>query len=117
MFLFGASLGRLHAKLVVIDRKRLFIGSMNLDPRSASQNTELGVFADSPQLARELLRVINIGRLQSAYRLRLQPDGPGIQWLASDEDKEIVLGVEPESTPLLRLHNIIFGLFVPEQLL
>ncbi|MES1161462.1 MAG: phospholipase D-like domain-containing protein [Rhizobacter sp.] len=41
-FLFGSSLGRLHAKLVVIDRKRLFIGSMNLDPRSATINTELG---------------------------------------------------------------------------
>jgi len=115
--MFGNSLGRLHAKTAVVDRRMVFIGSMNLDPRSASQNTELGVFADSPQLAKELLRVINISRLQSAYRLRLQPDGPGIQWLASDEDKEIVLGVEPESTPLLRLHNILFGLFVPEQLL
>jgi putative cardiolipin synthase len=115
--MFGPSLGRLHAKTAVVDRRMVFIGSMNLDPRSASQNTELGVFVDSPQLAKELLRVINISKLQSAYRLRLQPDGPGIQWLATDEDKEIVLGVEPESTPLLRLHNIVFGLFVPEQLL
>jgi putative cardiolipin synthase len=49
--------------------------------------------------------------------LRLQPDGPGIQWLANDGEKEVVLGVEPESTALLRLHNIIFGLFIPEQLL
>ena len=51
----------------------VFIGSMNLDPRSARTNTEMGMFIDSPQLAKELLRVINISRLQSAYRVRLQP--------------------------------------------
>jgi len=114
---FGTSLGRLHSKTVVIDGETVFIGSMNLDPRSQATNTEMGMFVDSPQLARELLRVINITKLQSAYRLRLQPDGPGIQWLANDGEKEVVLGVEPESTALLRLHNIIFGLFIPEQLL
>ena len=115
--MFGSSLGRLHAKTAVVDRRTVFIGSMNLDPRSASLNTELGIFVDSPQLAKELLRVINISKLESAYRLRLQPNGPGIQWLTMEGDAEKVLGVEPESTPLLRLHNIIFGLFVPEQLL
>ncbi len=114
---FGQSLGRLHSKTVVIDGETVFIGSMNLDPRSLTTNTEMGMFVDSPQLAKELLRVINISKLQSSYRLRLQPDGPGIQWLANDGDQEIVLGVEPESTALLRFHNIIFGLFIPEQLL
>ena len=34
--MFGPSLGRLHAKTVVIDRRVVFIGSMNLDPRSAT---------------------------------------------------------------------------------
>jgi cardiolipin synthase C len=114
---FGKSLGRLHSKTVVIDAETVFIGSMNLDPRSQATNTEMGMFFDSPQLAKELLRIINITKLQSAYRLRLQPDGPGIQWLATDGEKEIVLGIEPESSALLRLHNIIFGLFIPEQLL
>ena len=76
-FLFGKSLGRLHAKLVVIDRKRLFIGSMNLDPRSATINTELGAMIDSPPLARELLRIIDIDRLQSAYRVRLEAERRG----------------------------------------
>ncbi|MDQ6679352.1 MAG: phospholipase D family protein, partial [Pseudomonadota bacterium] len=33
---FGSSLGRLHAKTAVVDRKLVFIGSMNLDPRSAN---------------------------------------------------------------------------------
>ena len=117
MFLFGQSLGRLHAKLVVIDRKRLFIGSMNLDPRSATINTELGAIVDSPQLARELLRIIDIDRLQSAYRVRLAPGGTGLQWLGNDGDKEMILNEEPDSTPWLRIKLWLLSPFVPvEQL-
>ncbi len=116
-FLFGKSLGRLHAKLVVIDRKRLFIGSMNLDPRSASINTELGAVIDSPPLARELLRIIDIDRLQSAYRVRLNPKGAGLQWLSNDGEKEVILTEEPDSTPWLRIKSWLLSPFVPvEQL-
>ena len=57
---------------------------MNLDPRSATINTELGAVIDSPQLARELLRVIDIDRLQSAYRVRLKADGSGLRWHQRD---------------------------------
>ena len=114
--MFGSSFGRLHAKTAVIDGRTVFIGSMNLDPRSDTQNTELGIFVDSPELAKELLRIINISKLQSAYRVRL--DGQGnLQWLSMDEDKEMVLTEEPETTPWLRLHNMLVSPFVPEQLL
>ena len=116
-FLFGSSLGRLHAKLLVIDRKTLFIGSMNLDPRSASTNTELGAVIESPELARELLRVIDIDRLQSAYRVRLAPNGTGLQWLTIEDDEEVVLGEEPESSAWLKLKLWLFSTFVPESLL
>ena len=88
-----------------------------LDPRSATQNTELGIVVDSPQLARELLRIINISKLESAYRLRLAPDTSQLQWLTLEDDKEVVLGVEPESSFWLRVHNMLLGWFVPEQLL
>ncbi|HEY4958391.1 MAG TPA: phospholipase D-like domain-containing protein, partial [Caldimonas sp.] len=115
--MFGASLGRLHAKTAVIDKKIIFIGSMNLDPRSASTNTEFGMFIESPALAKELLRVINISKLESAYRLRLEPKTSNLQWLTLDDDKEIVLGVEPESSFWLRVHNMLLGWFVPEKLL
>ena len=114
---FGASLGRLHAKTVVIDRKKIFLGSMNLDQRSARANTEFGMFIESPALAKELLRVINISKFESAYHVRLDPNGPRLQWLTVEDDKEMILNNEPESTFWLRLHNQIFGWFVPEQLL
>ena len=42
LMLPGASLGRLHAKTAVIDQSMVYIGSVNLDPRSESTNTELG---------------------------------------------------------------------------
>jgi len=115
--MFGSSLGRLHAKTAVIDRRVIFIGSMNLDPRSASTNTEFGMFIDSPALAKELLRVVNISKLEGAYRLRLDPDTSQLQWLTMEEDKETVLGVEPESGFWMRVHNMLLGWFVPEQLL
>ena len=115
--IFGKSLGRLHAKTAVIDRRMIFIGSMNLDPRSASTNTEFGMFIESAALAKELLRVINISKLESAYRLRLDPKTSQLQWLTLDDDKEVILGVEPESTFWLRVHNMLLGWFVPEKLL
>ena len=117
MFLFGTSLGRLHAKLVVIDRKVSFIGSMNLDPRSATINTELGAVIHSPQLARELIRIIDIDRLQSAYRVRLRRDGRGVEWYSDDGEKEMILHAEPDSTPWLRFKQWLLTPFVPEELL
>ena len=111
----GMSIGRLHAKTAVIDRNIVFIGSMNLDPRSASKNTELGVIAEAPQLAKEVNRVIHISKLQSAYRLRFGPDGQSLEWLTMDDDVEVVLSSEPEATLFLRLQNVLLGPLVPEQ--
>ncbi|HTD06278.1 phospholipase D family protein [Undibacterium sp.] len=116
-FHFGSSLGRLHAKVVVIDKHLSFIGSMNLDPRSASVNTELGAIIESPALAKELLNIIDIDRLQSAYRVRLSPTGHGLEWLTADDEKEMILDKEPDSTPWLRLKLWLLGPLVPEELL
>ncbi len=114
--IFGSSLGRLHAKTAVVDRQVVFIGSMNLDPRSETQNTELGIFIESPQLAKELLRIINISKLQSAYRLRLGEQG-GLEWLTMDDEKEVILTVEPETSFWTRAQNLLISPLVPEQLL
>ena len=43
-----------HAKTMVIDGESLFIGTFNLDPRSANLNTEIGVQIESPLLARQV---------------------------------------------------------------
>ena len=48
----------LHAKSMVIDGKTIFIGTFNLDPRSANLNTEVGVLIESEVLARNLTGAI-----------------------------------------------------------
>ena len=114
--LFGASVGRLHSKVAVVDRRYVFIGSMNLDPRSATINTELGAVVDSPQLAREMLRIIDLDRLQSAYRVTRKPGG-GLTWAGMDEDKEVMFDAEPEVSLWLRVKLFLLAPIVPDALL
>src|SRR3546814_7099551 len=52
--LFGSSGASLHTKAFVIDGERGFIGSFNLDPRSAYLNTEMGVLFEDDDIARAL---------------------------------------------------------------
>lgn len=54
----SAGFGGLHAKAMVVDRRKIYIGSMNYDPRSADINTEMGVFIESPALGEQLARII-----------------------------------------------------------
>ncbi len=44
----------LHAKSMVIDGRTVYIGTFNLDPRSANLNTEVGALVHSKQLADQL---------------------------------------------------------------
>ncbi len=50
----GGTVLRLHAKAALVDRERVFLGSMNFDPRSRDLNTEFGLLIRSPELAEEL---------------------------------------------------------------
>lgn len=52
----GASGASLHTKAFIIDGTKGFIGSFNLDPRSARLNTEMGVFFESPEIAQQLMK-------------------------------------------------------------
>jgi putative cardiolipin synthase len=111
------STGRLHTKAAVIDESIVYIGSVNLDPRSDSTNTELGILAECPELARQVIEVIGMSQRGSSYRLRFADDGVTLQWLTATDAGDVVLTQEPEATLLMRLQNVLFGPFVPEQLL
>ena len=54
--LFGSKSASLHTKAVMVDDGPLFVGSFNMDPRSAALNTEMGVMLDHRGLARLLRR-------------------------------------------------------------
>jgi putative cardiolipin synthase len=64
----------LHAKLYVLDRRRVFIGSMNLDQRSRHLNTEIGLIIDSAELAQETAKRFEAMTLpENSYAVVLQP--------------------------------------------
>ncbi len=114
MFLFGASLGRLHAKTVLVDEHVAYIGSMNLDPRSATLNTEFGALIDSPALARQVKMLIDIDRLHSSYALRLSPSGGCCEWVIPDSDGRLVLDLEPDSRWWMRWLGSLLQPLAPE---
>jgi putative cardiolipin synthase len=111
------STGRLHAKAAVLDQSMVYIGSMNLDPRSESTNTELGIVAQCPELAREVARAIDVSLLHSSYQVRFAPDGQSLEWLVMGEQPEAVLLSEPDVTPIMQFRNMLLAPFIPEQLL
>ncbi len=115
---FGGSIARLHAKLAVVDRRWLLVGSVNLDSRSALFNTELGVAIDCPPVAIAALRVVAGDAFRSMYRLRLGDDGQRIEWVAIDAEGQLVVTPqEPQSDWALRLRLWMQSLFVDEELL
>ena len=46
----GSSKASLHTKSFIFDRKEVFIGSLNLDPRAVIHNTEIGVVFSSSEI-------------------------------------------------------------------
>jgi putative cardiolipin synthase len=108
---FGSVNSSLHAKTFVIDRERVFIGSLNLDLRSVVYNTEVGVLIESPELAQSVAE--SITALQSpewSYQLVLTPGG-GLNWVCTDgAGKELRFRHEPDTTWWGRLGNRFLGL-------
>jgi putative cardiolipin synthase len=90
----GLSKSSLHAKTMVLDRKAMFVGSMNLDLRSLHINNEIGIlfFNDvmAARNAREFLN--NLGR--AAFRVELDDDGSLI-WKISKNGEDVVYRDEP----------------------
>jgi len=111
------SLGRLHAKAAVVDQTMVYIGSMNLDPRSDSTNTELGIFVRCPELARDVSRAIDMSRLHSSYLVAFGPDGRSLEWRLMGKEPEEIFRSEPDVTPAMEFRNMLLAPFVPEQLL
>jgi len=114
---FRSSLGRLHAKLSIVDRRWLMVGSMNMDGRSARSNTEMGVVIDSPELVEDLMSLFRRDRFESTYRLRMAAGSERIEWIAAHGGQEVVHRNEPDASWALRLKLGLLSLFVAEELL
>lgn len=100
----------LHAKAMVIDGARVFIGSLNLDPRSWRLNSEMGVLVDSAGLAADLRAAIERDmQPENAWHVSLDDDGDVI-WSAGDE----VLHRQPARHFWQRVEDVFFMLLPKE---
>lgn len=84
----GLSRSSLHAKLMAIDEKQVFIGSFNFDPRSAYLNTEIGVLLNSPKLARTVHATMDQNLSKFAYKL-VTDSNNAINWKIKKANNEI----------------------------
>jgi cardiolipin synthase C len=88
------SASTLHAKAAAIDGRRFFVGSLNLDQRSAYLNTEMGIVIDSPELAERLHRFFDERLADHAYRV-LIGERSRLRWVEATGDGEVHYDREP----------------------
>ena len=87
----------LHTKAFIVDRKELFIGSFNFDPRSANINTELGVIIRSPEMAEEFAQVVDARKDTQAYEVYLNEKNQ-LRWRSFENGEEVIVNKEPQTT-------------------
>jgi len=94
----GSSASSLHSKALIFDRQKVFIGSLNFDPRSVLWNTEVGVVVDSAELANQV-RALTVEGMTPAisYEVHLEKrDGrTQLVWIAQDNGSPHKLDKEP----------------------
>ncbi|RTZ72697.1 MAG: phospholipase D family protein [Gammaproteobacteria bacterium] len=97
----GKSKSSLHAKAFVADRETVFIGSLNFDPRSVIQNTEIGVVFRSPVLGGRIAEAFDENIEKEAYRLELVRDEDTgqekILWHGYSGGKPVTFESEPNA--------------------
>lgn len=111
----GASL---HAKVSVLDRQALFIGSANLDPRSGKLNTEIGVLFQNEPLATGLADWFDDNRARIAYRVSLDRTRCSgerscqgrLRWIDEAPGGEVVYLRDPETGVLTRFFVSLIAL-------
>lgn len=84
----------LHAKTFAVDDYQVFIGSYNVDPRSANINTEMGVIINDEELAKQLHSALSDELLGQAYEVKLLENG-SLQWHTVEAGEKVVYDSEP----------------------
>jgi putative cardiolipin synthase len=114
---FGLSGASLHAKTFAVDGDRVFIGSFNFDPRSATLNCEMGFLIESPTLAGQVSAGFDGPLLTVSYQPALTPKGKMI-WREPIEDGEtLIYQEEPGATWFQQIAIAVIGVLPVEWLL
>ena len=91
----------LHAKAFAVDGEIAFIGSLNLDARSVSQNTEIGVVIRSPEIAGALAKAFDDQIDKVAFRVTLEDDEYGygsLRWHGQVDGESVTFNKDPQTT-------------------
>jgi len=99
--LTGSSQASLHAKSFVLDRKHVFIGSLNLDPRSMVENSEVGVIIKVPRVAESMAQWFDKNIQDVAFKVTLEAEENGIEqlrWTGQEDGQQVIYTVEPHTS-------------------
>ena len=108
----------LHDKAIVFDRESAFIGSFNLDPRSTTINTEIGVMIDSLTIAGQVGEFMDDGVApDSAFRVTLDSND-NLVWTAETDGVKAESDTDPGTSLWQRFIIDLTGLLpIEKQLL
>jgi putative cardiolipin synthase len=96
--LFGSSGASLHTKAFVMDGRKVFVGSYNVDPRSTWLNCEQGVLVEDEVLAGEV-EALFAESTNGKHAWRVTLDGGGLRW----SDGSTTFDRDPEATNWQRI--------------
>lgn len=114
---FGVAGASLHAKTFAIDGERVFVGSFNFDPRSATLNCEMGFLIDSAALAGRVSSGFDGPLPRVTYRPELTPEGLMVWQEAVSDDRTVLYQQEPGSSWLQQAGIAILGVLPIEWML
>ena len=110
----------LHGKIISFDCLQFFVGSMNLDPRSAFTNTEIGFLVDAPDAAALLCEGLDQTLARTAFRVQLTTSSNGarhMEWVETDEGRERRFTSEPGGSRWKRVKAWMYGIMPIESLM
>ena len=111
----NGSRASLHAKVFVMDRRLLVIGSMNLDLRSKLQNSEVAIIIRNRALSLEATRMIEPALTSGAYHVQLV-EGQ-LVWRAPQGSALKDSTSEPDASLPLKLLLKLLGPLAPDAML
>jgi putative cardiolipin synthase len=100
---------------MLIDERYLFVGSLNLDPRSVRINAEMGLLIDSREIGRDYMEDIENGLEEAVYELDLDEEGR-LRWLATIDGEQVVETKEPLTNWWRRFQASIYRVLPESQL-
>ncbi|MGR8920849.1 MAG: phospholipase D-like domain-containing protein, partial [Gammaproteobacteria bacterium] len=102
----------LHAKVLVFDRKEVFVGTYNLDPRSRRLNTEMGLVVHDGELGAEIGELADAVLAPNAsYRVELDDTGR-LSWRGEEGGVAVSHSSEPHAS-LLRKLTVFLASLLP----